>query len=83
MSVLDSARQFGAFAFFVGALAGLAYGLGGLVVDLATTGLNQGTWLALSAIWAMPFLFLPFGVVGGVLWHPIRARLPTRFGGQA
>lgn len=81
--VAVAARQFGAFAFFVGFLCGLAYGLGGAVVDLMTTGWNRGTWLALNAIWAMPFLATPFGVVGGLLWVPIANRLPPAWGGFA
>lgn len=81
-ALLQSARQFGAFAFFVGVCCGIAYGIGGAAYDVATTGWNTGTWLALNAVWAMPLLALPIGVIGGVLWHPIRVRLPARFGGQ-
>ena len=81
--LLRDARTFGAFAFFVGFLAGIAYGIGGAIYDVFTVGWNTGTWLALNAVWAMPFLFAPVGVVAGILWHPIRQWLPGRFGGQA
>ncbi len=80
--MLTAARQFGAFGFFVGFLAGLAYGIGGWFVDMATTGINGGSWLALNAIWAMPILFTPFGAIAGILWAPFWQLLPTKFGGR-
>lgn len=82
MTVLDAAKQYGAFAAFVGLLAGIGYGVGGAVVDVATTGWNRGTWLALNAVWAMPFLFLPAGVVAGALWYPVACRLPRPWGNK-
>lgn len=79
---VDAARQFGAFAGFVGLLAGISYGVGGWIYDASTDGINHGSYLALNAIWAMPFLFAPGGVVAGVLWAPLWTRIPTQFGGH-
>lgn len=78
-----ASRQFGAFAFFVGAICGVLYGIGGAIFDLFTVGWNTGTWLALNALWAMPFLALPIGVVGGALFSPLWRKLPQRWGGPA
>ncbi|MGB0652079.1 MAG: hypothetical protein ACPGQL_02665 [Thermoplasmatota archaeon] len=78
---LDAARHFGAFGGFIGLCCGLLYGVGGVFADLATTGLNVGTALALNAVWAMPLLGAAVGLVGGFLWWPLYRRLPERFGG--
>ncbi len=80
-TAVNAAKHFGLFAGFIGLCTGIAYGIGGLFVDLFTTGLNVGTALALNAIWAMPFLFAPIGVLGGLLWLPIYRRVPASWGG--
>lgn len=81
--MLSASRQFGAFGFFAGFLAGIAYGIGGWIVDMSTTGINEGSFLALNALWAMPILFTPFGVIAGVLWAPFWHMLPEKLGGRA
>ncbi len=48
--------------FFIGFACGYLYGIGGFFYDLMLTGINQGTWLALNALWGMPLLF---SVLGG------------------
>lgn len=45
----------------VGLVCGILYAFGGLVSDLATTGVNRGTALAFLALLGMP---LAFGAAG-------------------
>ncbi len=48
----------------IGLLLGVLYSIGGLFVDLFSTGLNKGSLLAMGALWAMPILA---GLVGCAL----------------
>ena len=66
--------------FFIGFACGYLYGLGGFFYDLLLTGINQGTWLALNALWGMPLLFsvLGGGSFGGLfLLYALLKKLST------
>ena len=64
---------------FVGLVLGVLYGVGGLFVDLFTTGLNMGSVMALGAVVAMPLLGGAFGfVLGlgvGVVWKLVPEKI--------
>ncbi len=81
MDTPTAAKHFGAFAAFIGFIAGILYAGVGLAIDASTGNLGGGTALAFLAIPGMPFFFLPVGVIGGILWAPLCRRLPRRFGG--
>lgn len=44
---------------------GFLYGVGGFIYDYTYTGINNGSYLALSALWAMPLLFGGIGFIVG------------------
>ncbi len=60
--------KFHAITFTVlGLLAGIFYSVGGLIADLATTGINQGTLLAFGALIGMPIIGAIFGITLGIV----------------
>lgn len=52
---------------FLGVILGLVYSFGGLIIDLATIGLNWGTFLAFGALIGMPVVFALSGCILGLL----------------
>jgi hypothetical protein len=62
-----AARRLGRWMAYLGLVAGLAYSIGGLVIDLRTTGPNLGSALAFLAVIGMPALFGAAGFALGAL----------------
>ena len=52
----------------LGFALGYLYGIGGFVHDLIVTGTNQGSFLALNALWGMPLIFGCLGLGLGLLF---------------
>ena len=61
------ARRFAKWGAGLGLACGVVYALGGLVIDLRTTGLNWGSLLAFGALIGMPALAAAVGFVLGPL----------------
>ena len=55
----------------VGFGLGVVYGIGGLLYDLLTTGINLGSIMALAAILVMPLSGMMSGLFIGVLIAPL------------
>ncbi len=52
---------------YLGLLLGVIYAFGGLIIDLATIGLNWGTLMAFGALIGMPAIFASAGFILGLL----------------
>jgi len=52
---------------YLGLACGVLYSVGGLIVDMRTTGLNRGTAMAFMALVGMPLVFGTFGMLLGAL----------------
>lgn len=52
---------------YLGLLLGVIYSFGGLIVDLATIGLNWGTLMAFGALIGMPAIFAIAGMLLGIV----------------
>lgn len=50
-------KTFTVIGLVFGFACGFLYGIGGFVYDFLTTGINQGSYLALNASWGMPLIF--------------------------
>ena len=66
-SIKKKVKIFGAIGVAFGFALGYLYAIGGLFHDLFLTGINQGTYLALNALWGMPLLIGLLGALMGVL----------------
>ena len=64
MTISPSAIRLTRWMAAIGLAGGVLYAFGGLIYDLATTGLNEGTAMAFLALIVMP---LSFGAIGFVL----------------
>lgn len=51
---------------------GFLYGIGGFIHDYVLTGINQGSHLALNALWGMPIIFGGIGLVLGLILSLLR-----------
>ncbi len=67
MTVLAAATRSARLMAWLGLFCGVLYSFGGLVYDVATTGVNRGTALAFMALAGMPALFALAGFVVGAL----------------
>ena len=67
----------------LGLACGVLYAFGGLIIDLFTTGLNRGTWLAFGALIGMPAIFSVAGLVGGFLLAVVVNGVRSTTGGSA
>ena len=81
IDVLSFAKLQAVMMSFLGLLAGILYSFGGAIYDLFTTGLNIGSALALLALVGMPFIFLVFGFVIGLVEVFLYNLFSRRFGG--
>lgn len=68
MRLDPSARRGARLGAALGLACGVVYAVGGLVVDLATVGLNAGTALAFGALGGMPLLGAAAGLAVGAGW---------------
>ena len=82
IGVLSAGLHIGAVMGVVGLLAGIFYSVGGFIVDLATIGLNPGTWMAFGALVAMPALFAAAGCLFGAGFAAIYNLVARWFGGM-
>jgi hypothetical protein len=76
VGALTKVKSIGVFSFakfqavltaFIGIIAGIFYSFGGLIIDLSTVGLNDGTALAFLALIGMPVIFAVIGFVIGII----------------
>ena len=52
---------------YLGLLLGVIYSFGGLIIDVATIGLNWGTLMAFGALIGMPIIFAIAGMLLGIV----------------
>ena len=67
MRILPTATRVAKWMAYLGLVCGVFYSVGGLVIDLLTTGLNWGTAMAFMALVGMPVAFGAFGFLCGAL----------------
>lgn len=79
-TVLSTAITAAFWMALVGLACGVLYSVGGLFVDLFTTGPNLGTLMAFGALVGMPVVFGAFGFVGGLLFAFLRSGLRGTLG---
>ena len=65
----------------LGLIAGVLYSVGGLFVDLLTTGLNAGSAMAFGALVAMPALAAAAGFAAGLVEALIFNLMAPKIGG--
>lgn len=63
---------------YLGLMLGVIYAFGGLLIDLATIGLNWGTLMAFGALVGMPAIFAASGFVLGVLLDSLQKLLLSK-----
>ena len=77
MNLIPTASRAARRGAIIGLVAGLLYSVGGLVVDLLTVGLNEGTAMAFGALLGLPVIFgaagFVLGIVGGLIRSGVRA----------
>jgi len=79
---VDSFARFRRVSFtIIGLICGVLYGIGGLIYDVFTTGLNGGTALALMAILIMPAIAAVIGFVVGSLEAIVFNSVAKKIGG--
>lgn len=66
MKPMEYALQGTRRGVIAGLVLGTLYSVGGLFIDLTTTGLNAGTALAFLALIGMPLIFGAIGAVTGL-----------------
>ena len=62
-----NSKAFTKWLFVGGLILGLFYAVGGLVIDLFTTGVNAGTAMAFGAMIFLPAAFGVAGIIFGLL----------------
>jgi len=67
MKILSTATRLARWMTYLGLACGVLYSVGGLIVDMRTTGLNRGTAMAFMALVGMPLVFGTFGMLLGAL----------------
>lgn len=65
-------NTFGIMRLLFGFACGFLYGIGGFVHDYLLTGINQGSYLALNALWGMPLIFGIMGLALGLVFLLLR-----------
>lgn len=82
LGVLSFAKFQAVLMGFLGVLAGIAYSVGGAIIDLVTTGWNLGTALAFLALIGMPVIFAALGFAAGIVEAVLYNQVASRFGGM-
>lgn len=82
IGVLSAGLHIGAALTIFGFLCGILYAVGGLFIDLATTGLTPGTVMGFGAVLAMPVLFGVTGFFWGMLGAGVYNLTARMFGGM-
>lgn len=70
--IITTLKRFGTIGLLFGFACGFLYGIGGFIHDYLRTGINQGSYLALNALWGMPLIFGTAGITAGLLFVFIR-----------
>lgn len=65
-------KTFGIIGLLFGFACGLLYGIGGFIHDFMLTGINQGSYLALNALWGMPLIYGIMGLALGLVFLLLR-----------
>lgn len=64
---LSTLKIYVSVGLLFGFACGFIYGIGGFIYDYIYTGINQGSYLALNALWGMPLIFGIIGLGVGIL----------------
>lgn len=70
--IIKTLKIFGTIGLLFGFACGFLYGIVGFIHDYLLTGINQGSYLALNALWGMPLIFGAIGITAGLLFVFIR-----------
>ena len=69
---ISTLKLFISIGLLFGFGSGFLYGIGGFIHDYVLTGINQGSYLALNAMWGMPIIFGGIGLVLGLILSLLR-----------